>query len=72
MNTEKLQKFADDVFAAVEGFVRRGLEPIAKRLAALEARVPERGEKGDPGERGIDGKDGRDGIDGKDGAPASP
>lgn len=69
MNTAKLQKFADDVFAAVEGFVRRGLEPIAKRLAALEARVPERGEKGDPGERGIDGKDGRDGIDGKDGAP---
>ena len=67
MNTAKLQKFADDVFAAVEGFVRRGIEPLAARLAALEAREPQRGEKGDPGERGIDGKDGRDGIDGKDG-----
>lgn len=71
MNTAKLQKFADDVFAAVEGFVRRGLEPVVARLAALEAREPLRGEKGDPGERGIDGKDGRDGIDGKDGAPGA-
>lgn len=34
--------------------------PLLERLAALEARAPE---KGDPG------KDGRDGVDGKDGTP---
>jgi hypothetical protein len=57
------------------------LDPIEKRIGAVEARQPERGEKGEPGTKGIDGEkgtagdrgepgaDGRNGADGKDGAP---
>ncbi len=36
-------------------------EALAKRIDALESRVPERGEKGDPGADGVPGRDGKDG-----------
>lgn len=50
-------------------YIGAALHPIIERIAAIEARAPEKGEKGADGANGIDGKDGRDGADGKDGAP---
>lgn len=50
-------KFADVLFASVEGYIARSLSPLFKRLGALEQREPPRG---------------KDGIDGKDGKDASP
>jgi len=76
----------DVLFDSVEGYLRRSFEPLVARLAALEARVPERGDPGPPGgdgqrgDPGIPGRDGRDGmpgpvgergIDGKDGRNGS-
>lgn len=56
--------------------LKKGFEPLLKRLADLESREPVKGEKGDPGKdgdagpAGADGKDGGQGpagADGKDG-----
>jgi hypothetical protein len=49
-------KFADSIFGAVQGYLKRSLAPVVERLSLLETRQPEKGEPG---------KDGRDGIDGK-------
>lgn len=57
-------KAADGVVLAIRGYVRRQNEAIIRRIAALEAREPM---KGDPGRDGLDGKDGASGKDGQDG-----
>jgi hypothetical protein len=62
---------------AVLDAVDKPFSALAKRIADLEARQPEKGEKGDPGDRGEDGKPGIDGapgpqgeaVNGQDGAP---
>lgn len=59
--------FGVEIVDIVKGYVGRTLAPIIERLAALEARSPERGEKGDPGQDGAPGRDGADGKDGRDG-----
>lgn len=58
---------ADIVFDSVEGYLRRSLAPLTERLAAVEARQPERGEKGDPGEAGAEGPPGPQGDAGPPG-----
>lgn len=75
--------FGAEIVQAVKAHVSATLDPIIKRIDALEAREPEKGEKGDPGERGLPGEKGldgspgpvgepgRDGIDGKDGEPGA-
>lgn len=73
---------------AVAEFVRDQIKsvtgPLADRLAAIEARQPEKGDRGEPGERGPEGLEGRQGLpgergepgerglDGRDGAPGEP
>jgi hypothetical protein len=52
--SERFAKFADDLFAAVEGYLARSLAPLLARLGQLEQRTPERG---------------KDGVDGKDASP---
>lgn len=52
---DPIAKMADDVLTAVRGFVSRSLDGLTARLAAVEARQPERGEKGEPGEKGDPG-----------------
>jgi hypothetical protein len=52
--SERIAKFADELFSAVEGYLARSLSPLFKRLGELELREPL---------RGADGKDGRDGKD---------
>jgi Collagen triple helix repeat (20 copies) len=71
-----------DARAFAEQLVRRlqsALEPLSRRLAALEAAPQPRdgrdglpGSPGTPGERGEKGQDGRDGIDGRDGLDGAP
>jgi hypothetical protein len=79
---------AAGMMRAVVDYVRQqitvSLLPLAERLAAVEARQPERGEKGDPGEAGEPGSagepgpqgergtDGLPGRDGEAGAPGAP
>jgi hypothetical protein len=48
---------AGQLYEAIDGYVR----PLVERIAALEARLPERGEKGDPGEPGPVGPSGEAG-----------
>lgn len=69
---------SDSIYAAIEGYVRRSVQPLEKiieaqatRIANLEARGPVivrgiDGKDGAPGERGMDGPQG---PAGKDGAP---
>lgn len=64
--------FGIEIVDVVKGYVGRALAPIIERIAALEARAPERGEKGDPGQDGAPGRDGADGADGKDGRDGEP
>jgi len=75
--------WAKSVADLVKGHIARALLPLEARLAAIEARQPERGEKGDTGKDGesvsIDDvrpvideflksiQPPKDGIDGKDG-----
>lgn len=61
--------FGDEVVDVVKGAISIAIEPINRRLSALEERKPERGEKGDAG---INGKDGAPGLNGKDGADGRP
>jgi len=59
--------FGDAIVDVVKDYVARTLEPLTRRLDAVEARQPEKGEqgeKGDPGEGGVDGRDGKDGVSG--------
>lgn len=51
------QQALDAGFEAVKGYIDRSVSAFAKRLAAVEARVPERGERGLPGQNGRDGRD---------------
>jgi integrin beta 3 len=62
---------AQRAIEAVRGYIERQLGPISQRLAALEARGPEKGAEGNPGRDGEDGRDGKDGRDGVPG-PAGP
>lgn len=67
----ELQEAFDAGFEAVKAYVDTSFAAFENRLAAVEARAPERGEPGEngkDGELGPEGKPGRDGIDGKDGA----
>lgn len=48
-----VEKFVD----GLHEYLERAFQPLAKRVEAVEARLPEKGE------RGADGKDGRDGKD---------
>lgn len=64
---------AEAVYQVVEDYLRRSLAPVLGRLAAIEARQPERGEKGEAGEPGppgesIIGPAGPQGERGEDGA----
>jgi hypothetical protein len=65
MTAEETLVVADVIAQAVLA----ATEPLAARLAQLEARAPANGKDGAPG---LDGKDGRDGIDGRDGLPGVP
>jgi hypothetical protein len=75
---DQLTKFADELFSAVHGYLARCLEPLRKRMEALEARAPDRGADGKdgidgaPGMKGIDGRDGKDGDPGRDAALIEP
>lgn len=65
-----MQKMADDLFAAVKGFVAKSLADLAARVDALEKREPvpgPKGEKGDPGEPGPAGPAGEPGALGEKG-----
>jgi hypothetical protein len=69
------EQFGKEVVDLVRGYVDREFESLKaenaelkERIAALEAREPEKGEKGDPGEKGETGERGADGINGRDGA----
>lgn len=64
-----LQEAFDAGFDAVKAYVDGALGDLERRLAAVEAREPLRGE---PGSDGIDGKDGANGTDGKDGRDGEP
>lgn len=48
--------FGEEIVAAVKSHVSNVVDPILRRLDAIEARKPERGEKGDAGLNGSDGK----------------
>jgi chitodextrinase len=70
---------AAGLMRAVAEFVRDHvdglLNPVIARLAALEARQPEKGERGEPGvagERGADGLQGPQGLPGEKGADGAP
>ena len=56
--------FGEEIVNVVKGYVERALAPFIARLAAVEARQPEKGDKGDPGEIGPKGLDGQDGAPG--------
>jgi len=64
--------FGEEMVEIVRGYVDRATAPLLERIAALEARQPEKGEKGDPGAPGRDGQDGAPGRDGIDGAAGAP
>ena len=63
---------AQTVYQLVERHLQRSIEPLTARLAALEARAPERGDKGDPGPVGGEGQRGEQGIPGRDGRDGMP
>ena len=48
--------------AALAEQIKAAVEPLLSRIAALEAREPQRGEKGERGEAGRDGEKGADGL----------
>jgi hypothetical protein len=64
---------AAGLMRAVAEFVRDQIKsvtgPLAERLAAVEARQPEKGDRGEPGERGPEGLEGRQGLPGEPGQP---
>lgn len=60
-------EMADQVLAAIRGYVADAISPLGQKMAALEKSMPERGEKGEKGDPGQDGVNGVNGIDGKDG-----
>lgn len=64
-NVEKL-------FQAISGHIAKTVEPLTVRIAALEARQPERGEKGDPGQPGERGEKGDAGPSGERGERGEP
>jgi len=57
----------EDIATAVVLEMKAELEPVSKRLAALEARSPIPGPPGPAGANGIDGKDGAPGLPGAPG-----
>jgi hypothetical protein len=68
----RMLEMADEMLAAVKGYVSKSLSPIVARLEALEARKPEKGEKGDPGEPGLMGPQGAKGDMGERGPQGEP
>jgi hypothetical protein len=64
--------FGAQIVEAVKTHVSATLEPIHRRLDAIEARQPEKGEKGDPGDRGPAGENGIDGAPGLPGERGEP
>lgn len=50
--------------AALAQQIKSAVEPLLARIAALEAREPQRGEPGEKGEPGKDGEPGKNGADG--------
>lgn len=56
----------------VRDHIKAALSPFGDRLAALEARQPEKGEQGPAGERGEPGLNGRDGAPGERGERGEP
>jgi hypothetical protein len=75
--SEHIARFADDVFAAVEGYLARSLRPLFERLSHLEQREPERGKDASPEDiaEAVEAAvaklpPARDGIDGKSVEPA--
>lgn len=72
LNTTELKALMIEVGGIIKEHVQAAFSPLAKRIEALEARQPERGEKGDAGpvgERGPQGEAGPAGEKGADGAP---
>ena len=69
MNVEQI---AADLFGKMAGHIAKQLAPIVERLAAVEARQPEKGEKGDQGEPGQMGEPGEAGPAGPQGEPGPP
>lgn len=67
MNQGEIAGLMKALAPIIGDFVIKALEPVTRRLKAVEDRDPLKGDKGDPGDRGVDGAPGRDGIDGKDG-----
>jgi len=65
-----LSQLADGIFTSVKGYIARCLEPIIKRIDAIESRpAPVDGKNGRDGTNGKDGVNGKDGKNGLDGAP---
>lgn len=72
MKLRDVEALASQMGPVVRAYIARLLEPLFARIAAIEARTPERGEKGDPGERGDAGAPGEQGPAGRDGRDADP
>jgi len=72
MNHRQVEALMAGIAPVIKQFVDKATGGFGGRIAALEARAPEKGEQGERGPEGLAGKDGRDGVDGKDGAPGAP
>lgn len=59
---------SDELFLAIDDYVRRAVQPLQKKIAELEGRLVI--VRGIDGKEGPSGRDGRDGIDGKSIDPA--
>lgn len=55
--------------AGLHDYIGKALQPLVARVAAIEARTPERGEKGERGETGSPGERGEPGTKGDPGEP---
>lgn len=85
MDKRELENFTGAIAPVIRGFVDKALAPLGLRIAALEAKAPEKGDKGDPGRDGKDGADAKgepgekgdkgdpgEGDPGRDGQPGVP
>lgn len=68
MNHRMVKELAEGLKPVISEAFKNAVKPLLVRLAAVEAKTPERGEKGDTGERGENGTDGSQGEPG----PAGP
>lgn len=64
MNHRTVKELADGLKPVISEAFKNAVKPLLVRLAAVEAKSPERGEKGDPGERGEQGGQGEQGAPG--------